>query len=126
MCDVHRDDVPWAAVPLIYVVSAQSFMDARARGSSDIDCFAEDEWRFADLLSRMRLEGRTLVLDADYVRGRMMKTTVSIEPNGKFVVETRNRHEMALRWLNAIKGKKHIRLLAHTEAPSEAQKRGSE
>ena len=55
----------------------------------------------------------------------MMKTTVSIEPNGKFVVETRNRHEMALRWLNAIKGKKHIRLLAHTEAPSEDPKRGS-
>ena len=36
-CHVHRDDVPWAAVPLIYVVSAQSFMDARPRGSSDID-----------------------------------------------------------------------------------------
>ncbi len=115
MCHVHRDDVPWAAVPLIYVVSAQSFMDARPRGSSDIDFVGEDEWRFADVLSRLRLEGRTLVLDADYVRGRMMKTTVSIEPNGKFVVETRNRHEMALRWLNAIKGKKHIRLLAHPE-----------
>jgi hypothetical protein len=27
------------------------------------------------------------------------------------VVQTRNRHEMALRWLEAIKGKKHLRLV---------------
>jgi len=118
--------VPWAAVPLIYVVSALSFMDARPRGSSDIDFFAEDEWRVADVLLRLQLEGGTLVLDADYIRGRMMKTTVSIESNGKFVVETRNRHEMALRWLNAIKGKKHIRLLAYPHAPSEPEKSSSE
>ena len=125
-CHVHRDDVPWAGVPLIYVVSAQSFIDARPRGSSDIDFFAEDEWRFADLLLRLRLEGGTLSLDVDYIRGRMMKTSVSMEPNGKFVVETRNRHEMALRWVNAIKGKKHIRLLAYPEAPNESEKHSSE
>lgn len=31
---------------------------------------------------------------------------VSIKPGGEFVVATRNRHEMALRGLRAIKGKK--------------------
>jgi hypothetical protein len=120
-CHVHRDDVPWAAVPLIYTVSAQSFMDARPRGASEIDFFARDEWRFADLLSRLRLERGALVFDADYVRGRMMKTMIVVEPTGKLVVETRNRHEMALRWLNAIKGKKHLRLLEHPETPGESE-----
>jgi hypothetical protein len=41
----------------------------------------------------------------------MMKTTVSIRPEGELVVETRNRHEMALRWLRALKGKKHLELI---------------
>lgn len=51
------------------------------------------------------------MFDADYVRERMMKTTVTVESTGKVVVETRNRHEMAVRWLQALKGKKHIRLV---------------
>jgi len=121
-CHMHRDDVPWAAVPLIYAVSAQSFADARPRGSSDIDYLEKDEWRFADLLPRLRLARGVLLFDADYVRGRMMKTTVRIAPNGGFVVETRNRHEMALRWLRAIKGKKHIISSASRRAPGHERK----
>lgn len=114
-CHVHREDLPWAAIPLLYVVSAQSFLDARPRGSAELEFVEKDEWRFADLLRWMRFERGALALDADYVRGRMMKTTLTIEPGGRFVVATRNRHEMALRWLNAVKGKKHIRLLGRRE-----------
>jgi hypothetical protein len=39
---------------------------------------------------------------------------VTVGPDGKFVVETRNRHEMAVRWLRALKGKKHLQLAEKT------------
>ena len=41
----------------------------------------------------------------------MMKTTMSITSSGRFVIETRNRHEMAVRWLRALKGKNHVQLV---------------
>jgi hypothetical protein len=89
------------------LIGALSFGDARPRGSSDIDYQEKDEWRFSDMVTRLQLERGALVFDADYVRGRMMKTRVTVGPDGKFVVETRNRHEMAVRWLRAIRKEAH-------------------
>ena len=111
-CHLHREDVPWAAVPLIYVLSAFSFGDARPRGVSGIDYVEDDEWTLADLATRLHLERGEIVFDADYVRGRMMKTRIVIGSNGRFTVETSNRHEMALRWLDRLRGKQHVRLVA--------------
>ena len=82
-----------------------------AAGASDIDYLEKDDWSFGDLSTRLHLEPRGLVFDADYVRGRLVKTTVTIGSNGGFVVETRNRHEMAVRWLRTLRGKKHIQLV---------------
>ncbi len=120
-CHVHREDVPWAAVPLIYALGALSFGDARPRGVSGIDYDEGDEWRVADMVQRLHLERGGLVFDADYVRGRMMKTTVTVRADGRLVVDTRNRHEMALRWLGALRGEKHIRLVARADAPEDAE-----
>ena len=125
-CHVHRGDVRWGAVPLLYAVSAHSFADARPRGSSDMDYLEKDDWSFGDLLTRLHLEPEGLVFDADYVRGRMMKTTMRIRSNGEFVVETRNRHEMALRWLRTLKGNKHIQLVMPMQSAKRPQKRGQE
>jgi hypothetical protein len=111
-CHLDREDVPWAAVPLIYVLSAFSFGDARPRGVSGIDYFEDDEWTLADMATRLKLERGQIVFDADYVRGRMMKTRIVVGSNGCFTIETRNRHEMALRWLDRLRGKRHIRLVA--------------
>jgi hypothetical protein len=107
---IHREDLPWATIPIIYAVAALSFSDARPRGASGVHYIEKDEWRIADMVLGLHLEAVGLVFDADYVRGRMMKTTVTVGANGKLVVETRNRHEMASRWLQALKGNKHIRL----------------
>ncbi len=105
-------------MPLIYVLGALSFNDARSRGSSELEYLEKDEWRFGDMLARLLFERSGVVFDADYVRGRMMKTTVTVASDGKLVVETRNRHEMALRWLEALKGKKHLRLVERAETPA--------
>ncbi len=116
-CHVHREDVSWSAIPLIYVIGALSFVDARPCGVSDIDYFEKDEWYLADMIPRLRVERGGIVFDSDYVRGRMMKTSVTIGPDGKMVVETRNRHEMAVRWLRTIKGKKHLQLVESPPMP---------
>ena len=115
-CHLHREDVPWASVPLMYALGALSFADARPRGASEIHYDEKDEWRIADMVQQLHFERGGLVLDIDYVRGRMMKTTVSVRPDGTLVVETRNRHEMATRWLQALKGRKHIRLVEQAKA----------
>jgi hypothetical protein len=113
--------VSWGAVPMIYVLGALSFIDARPWGSSGIDYVEEDEWLFSDTVQRLRLERGALVFDADYVRGRMMKTTVTVAPGGKLEIETRNRHEMAVRWLRTLRGKKHIRLISSKETAEQPQ-----
>jgi hypothetical protein len=114
-CHVHREDLPWGAVPLIYAIGLLSFADARPRGSSGIDFEEKDQWTVADMASRLRFERGSLSFEADYVRGRMVKTDVTVDPDGRLIVETRNRHEMALRWLRTLKGQKHLRLVAGAE-----------
>jgi hypothetical protein len=114
-CHVHREDLPWGAVPMIYVIGVSSFADARPRGRSEIDYEDKDEWTVADMASRLRFERSSLSFEADYVRGRMVKTDVTVGPDGRLIVETRNRHEMALRWLRTLKGQKHLRLVASAE-----------
>lgn len=52
------------------------------------------------------------MLDTDYVRGRMMKTRVMVWPNGLVEIRTTNRHQMATRWVETLKGKKHLRLVS--------------
>jgi hypothetical protein len=70
---VHREDLPWAATALIFAIASFSFSEARPRGIPDLDYDERDEWRFGDLLTRLRLEKGSLVFDADYVRGRMIE-----------------------------------------------------
>lgn len=111
-CHVHREDVSWAAVPLIYTIAALSFADARPRALSEADYQESDEWLIADTLGRIQLQRGMLVFDSDYIRGRMMKTRLTIESDGKLVIETRNRQEMSRRWLDILRGKRQIRLVA--------------
>lgn len=117
-CHVHREDIPWSALGLIFALGLLSFSDARPRGNSHVDYREDDDWSVADMLERLRFERGLLVFDADYVRGRMTKTEVTIHPNGHVVVETRNRHEMATRWIRLLQGKKHLQLIA-SRAPTE-------
>ena len=47
--------------------------------------------------------------ETDYVRGRMMKTDVTVFPDGRFTLTTTNRGEAASRWVTQIQGKKVLR-----------------
>jgi len=61
------------------------------------------------MLRHLEFQGGRLCFDADYVRGRCLKTTVGVSSDGVVRVETMNRGEAALRWIDKLKGKKYLR-----------------
>jgi hypothetical protein len=90
----------------IYAVGLLSFHDARPRGVSEIHFQARDDWTSADMLRHLRYERGALTFDADYLRGRMMKTSLAIRRDGSFLLDNTNRGEAATRWITRLQGKK--------------------
>ena len=52
-----------------------------------------------------------LHLDADYTRGRRIKTRVVVRANGTVRLETTGRGMAVLRWLERMQGKKLLQLV---------------
>jgi hypothetical protein len=116
---ILRDDVEISALALIFSIVALSFHDARPPGTSHLDYAECDAWTLEDLCEHLRFWKGALCLDTDYVRGRMMKTRIAVWPTGIVEIDTRNRHQMATRWIETLKGKKHLRLVAGDTAASD-------
>jgi hypothetical protein len=99
-----RDDpeaLEGTAFGLIFVLGVLSFHDARPRGVSEIAGYSEDdEWMVSDMLRHLRFERGALYFYADYVRGRMMKTTIEVAGDGTIRLETINRGQAATRWVD--------------------------
>ena len=49
-----------------------------------------------------------LEFDADYVRGRLIKTVVEISKDGTILIKTRNRADLATQWLEYLLGKRSM------------------
>ena len=88
---IDEDDVEISAFGILYSVSLLSFLQARPAGVSVIDFREQDVWSVEDLLRHVSFERGKLHFYADYVRGRLMKTTVEISKDGSVVIETINR-----------------------------------
>ena len=102
-------DVECFAFGLVYVLGLLSFHDGRPRGYSGRFFEDDDEWRADDMLRHLEFQGGRLYFDAVYVRGRCLKTTVEVSSDGAVTVETMNRGEAALRWIDKLKGKEYLR-----------------
>ena len=72
---------------------------------------AKDEFKLADFIERLRLVQGELCLDADYIRGRRIKTRIAVRSNGTVTLETIGRGKAAPRWLEQLKGKKLMQLV---------------
>lgn len=94
------------ALSLIYAIGVLSFADARPRGVSDMHFREGDQWTAADMLRHLSFPSGRIHFHADYVRGRCVKTTVEIHPDGKIMLMTANRGEAATRWVARLQGKK--------------------
>ena len=102
------DVVEWGAFGFVFAIAALSFGDARPRGASDVDYVADDELSVGNLVAELRFRQGELHYDADYVRGRRMKTRVVVRPNGSATIETRGRGKSALTWLSRLAGRKPV------------------
>lgn len=104
------DDHEWGALGFIFCLAVLSFTDARPRGSSGTDFDEEDDFTIGDLVDGLRYQRGELRFSADYVRGRCVKTDVTVKPDGMVTVETRCRGEAVTRWVARLKGKKMLTL----------------
>lgn len=110
-CDDDADPesvVEWGAFGFIFVIATLSFEDARPRGYSAIDYENDDHFEVADFLEATILHRDGLKLSLDYVRGRSVKTDVTVAPDGLVSITTWGRGESLYRWLDRIKGKKTL------------------
>ena len=106
---VEPDDLEWGALPLLFVLCALSFEEGEP-GDPD------DRFTTADLLAHLRYERGNLRVHLDYLRDRMLKTTIVVDPDGNIELLVVNRGSTARRWLDLLRGKKHLSLLP-AEAP---------
>jgi hypothetical protein len=106
---IDEDDLETSSFGLLFALAVFSFAEARPRGVSGVDYEENDEFGLEDLLLHLRFEGGNLMLSTDYLRGRMMKTDVTIGPDGSVQIVTRNRGEAASRWVMRLQGKKVLR-----------------
>jgi len=107
--DTASEDIAeWAAFGFLFTLAALSFHDARPRGTSGIDYQANDEFTVTDFFDCLSFKYGELHLEADYVRGRSMKTAVTVRKDGTVMLTTWGRGQSALRWLDALQGKQRI------------------
>ncbi|MBY0274275.1 hypothetical protein K2Z84_02965 [Candidatus Binatia bacterium] len=99
------------ALGLIFTFGALSFHDAKPRGVSADYADGVDEFTVSDLVRHLRFPKERIYFYADYLHGRMMKTSVEVSPDGKVVLETVNRGEAATRWVARLQGKKVVSLV---------------
>ena len=101
----------WGAFGFIFALAALSFADARPRGFSDVEFIENDEFGVADLFDGLRYVRGEIHFSADYLRGRSLITDIIVRTNGTVTLTTRNRDKTAKRWLDTLKGKKHLKLV---------------
>ena len=100
--------VEWCAFGFLFTLASLSFHDARPRGFSGADFEPKDEFTVADFFECLSFGESGLHLRTDYIRGRSMKTNVTMRPDGTVTLTTWGRGKSALRWLDQLQGKKRI------------------
>ena len=63
------------------------------------------------LFEGLRFSYGELHFSADYIRGRCVKTHITVRPNGTVTLTTWGRGQTALRWLDRLKGKRLMQLI---------------
>jgi hypothetical protein len=109
--DVAEDTAEWGAFGFMFVLGVLSFDEAKPRNLSTVEYEEKDEFKLADFIERLRFVRGELHFDADYIRGRRIKTCVAVRSNGTATIETIGRGKAALRWLERLRGKKLMQLV---------------
>lgn len=116
--DLDEDDVAettaeWGSFGFMFLLALLSFSEAKPRNASIVEYEEKDELRLADFIERLRFIRGELHYDADYIRGRRIKTQIAVRSNGTVTVDTLGRGKSVLRWLERMQGKKALQLVQH-------------
>lgn len=104
-------DVEWGALGFMFALAVLSFAYARPRGVSDMHFLEQDELGLEDFLPDVRFERGCLTYRADYIRGRAVKTSITVARDGRVSVETAGRGEAPLHWIRRLRGEKRLQSL---------------
>ena len=105
---IDEDDVETSAFGIMYSISLLSFLQGRPAGVSVVDYQEQDVWSAEDFHRHLSFRLGKLRFDADYVRGRLIKTVVEISKDGTLLIKTRNRADLATQWLEYLLGKRSM------------------
>lgn len=101
----------WGSFGFLFVLGALSFEEAKPRAVSAIEYQAKDDFKIDDFIEGLRYVRGELHFTADYIRGRRIKTSIIVRPNGTCTIETVGRGKAAVRWLERLKGKKRMQVV---------------
>ena len=109
--DASEEIAEWGSLGFLFVLGVLSFADAKPRNLSIADYSEKDDFRLADFIRGLQFLHGELHFDADYIRGRRIKTRVAVRTNGTVRLETIGRGKAVLRWLEQMKGQKLLRVV---------------
>ncbi|MSQ50364.1 MAG: hypothetical protein EXR28_00610 [Betaproteobacteria bacterium] len=104
--DEISNDVEWGGFGFCFVLAVLSLADARPRGASEIDYEQDNQITLVDFLEGLSFVRGELRFHGDYIRGRRLKTNITVKVDAAVVLETLGRGKAALQWLDRMKGKK--------------------
>ena len=109
--DAAEEIAEWGSLGFLFVLGVLSFADAKQRNLSIADYSEKDDFGLADFIRGLQFLRGELHFDADYIRGRRIKTRVAVRTNGTVRLETIGRGKAVLRWLEQMKGQKLLRVV---------------
>jgi hypothetical protein len=110
--DVAEDTAEWGAFGFMFALGVLSFDEAKPRNLSTADYIEKDEFNVADFIEGLKFVRGELHFDADYIRGRRIKTRIAVRANGTVSLETIGRGKAVLRWLERLQGRKLLQLVS--------------
>lgn len=116
--DDPEDLVEWTALGFMFVLGLMSFEDARPRELSTLEYREKDELNVSDFLVGLTFRGGALHFRADYIRGRRVKTDITVRSDGSVTVTTVGRGKSPLRWPDRLKGKKAMHIVGDEKPDS--------
>lgn len=109
--DIAENTAEWGSFGFMFALGVLSFADARPRNASVLEYEEKDDFRLADFIERLRFVRGQLRFEADYIRGRRIKTRIAARSDGTVTLETAGRGKAALRWLEQLQGRKLMQLV---------------
>jgi len=106
---VEEDEPEIYAIGILFCLAMMSFVDAAPRGISENYFIPDEDWYLEYFVKGLEYKYGSICYSSDYLSGRMMKTDVIFDKDGKVTLTTRNRGKSADKWLTFLQGKKHLR-----------------